>query len=122
VSRPDPDVVRFRYPDDWPEVVDDVRGRAGDRCECRGECCNPFCSSSQDAEHRCKVQELRHYPRHTVVPLDHNPSNAGRLGERPNLRAFCPACTDAFRYDLKRRHPQDPAPARARAEQTALEL
>lgn len=101
MSRP-PDSHAYRYPPDWPAIAEEVRARAGDRCECQGECGNPFCTSGQDPDERCKVRESRHFPRHWVLALDHNPENSGHLGDRPNLRAFCASCCDSYRYDLKR--------------------
>jgi len=121
MSRPDVELSSYRYPEDWPEVAADVRARAGDRCECRGECGSPYCNAPHQADQRCKMQERRHFPRHAVVALDHNPEHAGNLGDRPNLRAFCPACADSHRYGLQRA-PGDPGALRRPAPQTALDL
>lgn len=122
MSRPDLELARFRYPDDWPEITDQVRDRAGGRCECRGECADPYCTIVQSPDGRCKTQEERHFPRLAVVALDHNPSNSGSLANRPNLRAFCQACADAHRYGLLRRAAPGAGEVRPRARQTALDL
>jgi len=122
VTRPDPELARFRYPEDWPEVAGDVRERAGGRCECRGECQDPFCNSGQQPDRRCKTQDQRHYPPLAVVALDANPSNAGTLGDRPNLRAFCQACADGLRYGLRRADPRRAPTDRRPAHQATLDL
>lgn len=114
----------YRYPEDWPAIAEEVRSRAGGRCECRGECANPWCSSGQEKYQRCIMQEVRYWPRLAVLALDHNPMNCGQIENRPNLRAFCQSCTDSYRYDLKRRPEKDPGevPPRTQAEQGSLDL
>jgi hypothetical protein len=56
------------------------------------------------------MQEQRHYPQLWIVALDRNPENAGHLGNRPNLRAFCASCADAFQFDLKQKPHQERDP------------
>lgn len=122
MNRPDPERSTYRYPDDWPAIVEEIRQRAGGRCECAGECGNPWCPSGQDPERRCKVQEVRHFPRFQVVALDRNPMNSGSIGRRQNLRAFCESCADSWLFGFQhkpagdrgdRERPSSPGQGRA---------
>jgi len=125
MSRLELEPTAYRYPEDWPAIAAEVRGRAGGRCECLGECRNPFCPGAQDPDGRCTMQEQRHFPPLWVVALDRNPSNAGQIDDRPNLRAFCASCADAYLYDLKERpRGKDPVPKGASrpAVQVTLDL
>ena len=125
MSWPDPEQASHSYPEGWSAIAAEVQERAGGRCECLGECRNPFCPSGQDPAGRCIMQEQRHYPRLWVVALDRNPCNSGTLADRPNLRAFCASCADAFLWELKQKPAQDPGdltPRRAAAVQGTLDL
>lgn len=79
---------RARYPRDWPVISLAIRkDRAGDRCECQGEC-------SHGHDGRCP--EVNGRPHSvtgsnvvlTVAHLDHAPENCAP----ENLRAMCQRC------------------------------
>lgn len=87
---------KARYPKDWKAIGAEVRARAGDRCECAGEC---------GREHPGRCLEHNGHPAYsfngkvvlTIAHLDHTPENNGRPGARPNLKAMCQRCH--LRYD-----------------------
>lgn len=106
---------RARYPKDWTTViVPGIRARAGERCECRGECGSEH-GGRCDAPNGAKVLRHRDDParwmldggearddRHddlgfdirpirivlTVAHLDHTPEHV----DPENLRAMCQRC------------------------------
>lgn len=101
---------RRRYPDDWKAITLAIRERAGDRCECEGEC-------GRDHAGRCRSE--RGYPNPdtgsrvviTVAHLWRGPcaechAVGRKCGEPSHLKAMCQACHLA--YDL----PQHQANAR----------
>ena len=83
-----------RYPKDWKKISLSIRERAGNRCECIGEC------GLHGVEGRCT--ELNGEPAKwargkivlTVAHLDHTPENC----DPSNLKAMCQRCH--LRYDL----------------------
>jgi 5-methylcytosine-specific restriction endonuclease McrA len=88
---------RNRYPEDWPEIRERILARAGDRCECMGEC---GCVDTRIIEaRRCpelggtKAQYFRGDVILTIAHLDHTPENS----DPSNLKAMCQRCH--LRYD-----------------------
>jgi len=74
------------YPPDWPEISLEVRDRASWRCE--GSPDYPDCRARQGLPPPVtgSIVVL------TVAHLDHDPTNNGEPGDRPNLRALCQRC------------------------------
>jgi hypothetical protein len=83
---------RKRYPQDWKAITAEVRERAGNRCECEGEC------GRGTHEGRCpNVNGGAAYGTGskvvlTTAHLDHTPENNGVPGDRPNLKSMCQGC------------------------------
>jgi hypothetical protein len=79
---------RARYPADWPEITARIRQRAGDRCECEGEC------GRGTHEGRCPNRQGQ--PAYgsgstvvlTTAHLDHTPEHC----DDDNLRSMCQGC------------------------------
>lgn len=102
---------RARYPEDWDEMTAWIRGRAGDRCECIGECGRDHAADPSAEQgvgelfHVERCGELNWTPAKTfagrvvltVAHLDHQPENS----DPANLRAFCQGCHN--RYDVPHR-------------------
>lgn len=112
---------RNRYPKDWPVIALRIRQRAGDRCECEGDCglwhCipgDPLAGQQIDLEAelqipsiatpgRCQAMNGKPHPvtRSKVVlttaHLDHTPENCAD----ENLKAWCQRCHN--RYDAAHR-------------------
>lgn len=88
---------RGRYPRNWPAIVREIRTRAGDRCECMGEC---GLHRTTPGPRRCV--EINGRPANwargkvilTTAHLCHNP----RCARRAHLRSLCQRCH--LRYDL----------------------
>ena len=84
---------RARYPKNWREISRSIRARAGDRCECMGEC------GLHTTTGRCTEVHLEpaKYAKGRVVltcaHLDHTPENV----DPSNLRSMCQRCH--LRYD-----------------------
>lgn len=96
-----------RYPPDWKEIAARIRKRAGDRCECQGEC-------GRGHTTRCQRRQGDPLPGgwHVVLTtahLDHTPEHSGDA----NLRAMCQGCH--LHYD--RSHHAETA-ARTREQQS----
>jgi hypothetical protein len=105
---------RALYPDDWPAISARIRGRAGWRCECVGECGhdhraeldeNPAADLVDDLLpvfgpdlSRCLAEHHRPHPVTgsdvvlTTAHLDHDPANC----DPANLRAMCQRCHLAY--------------------------
>lgn len=79
---------RARYPSDWKVISAAIRDRAGNRCECLGEC------GRGTHEGRCpNVQHGEAYGTGsrvvlTTAHLDHTPENCGP----ENLKSMCQGC------------------------------
>lgn len=115
---------RSKYSDDWEQISSAIRrGRAGNRCECCGDCgvdhviemddliadlnaigesqFEIFGDELIEPEFRCWAINGREHPITgsrvvlTVAHLDHDPSN----NDPANLRAFCQRCHN--RYDAE---------------------
>jgi hypothetical protein len=80
-----PDRVAL-YPPDWAAISLEVRDRARWRCE--GSPAYPDCRARHNYPHPItgSIVVL------TVAHLDHDPTNNGEPGNRPNLRALCQRC------------------------------
>jgi len=74
------------YPPDWPQIHVEVLVRAGYRCE--GSPAYPDCR----ARHQFAHPDTGSIVVLTVAHLDHDPTNNGQPGNRPNLRAWCQRC------------------------------
>ena len=105
---------RARYPANWKAISAAIRARAGDRCECLGEC-------GRGTHHgRCpNVQGGKAYGTGsrvvlTTAHLDHTPENC----EPANLRSMCQGCH--LHYD--RHHHAETAYATRRARIGNMEL
>lgn len=86
---------RARYPSDWRAISARIRfDRAGNRCECAGEC-------GDDHGDRCDAINRQPHPVTgsivvlTVAHLDHVPEHVSD----ENLRAMCQRCH--LRYDAR---------------------
>lgn len=113
---------RDRYPADWRRISERIRfGRAGGRCECRGECGIDHRAEAESASwprDRCRAVHETPHPVTgsavvlTVAHLDHTPENV----DPANLRAWCQRCHNTYDAPMRRRH------ARRRAGQLDLPL
>lgn len=102
---------RARYPADWKAISAAIRARAGDRCECEGECGRGThagrCPNVQGGEAYGTGSKVVL----TTAHLDHTPENC----EPANLRSMCNGCH--LSYDAEH-HAQ--TRARTRREGKAL--
>lgn len=73
---------KHRYPKDWSRIADDVRNRAGNRCE--GSPAYPDCRAENGKLHPVTGSRVVL----TVAHLDHAPENCAP----DNLRAMCQRC------------------------------
>lgn len=87
---------KARYPKNWKEISLQIRKRAGDRCECVGEC---GLHRTNPGPRRCmeknghKAIWAKGKIVLTVAHLDHTPENC----DPKNLKAMCQRCH--LRYD-----------------------
>lgn len=83
---------RDRYPDDWPEISQAIKDRAGWRCECSGECGRPYAHLDRDERCRNRHGQPAYGTGSTVVlttaHLDHTPEHC----DAANLKAMCQGC------------------------------
>lgn len=91
-----------RYPPDWPEISARIRSeRAGDRCECSGQCGHDHRAELAAAGERCEARNREAHPVTgsrvvlTVAHLDHTPENV----DPGNLLALCQRCHLAYDRD-----------------------
>ncbi|HUX70457.1 MAG TPA: hypothetical protein VMV41_08105 [Cellulomonadaceae bacterium] len=84
---------RDHYPADWPDISLRIRHeRAGDRCECHGECGRP--GSHLDLDGRCQNRNGKRAVGTgsrvvlTVAHLNHTPEDCTDT----NLAAMCQGC------------------------------
>lgn len=109
-----PDNVH-RYPPEWPEISKRIRTeRAGDRCECRGQCGHDHrLEVGPTSGERCTARNREPHPVTTstvvltVAHLDHTPENV----DDGNLLALCQRCHLAYDRD---HHAESRARRRAR--------
>lgn len=107
---------RTRYPSDWKAISMRIRERAGQRCECEGEC------GLHTTTGRCVERngEPARFARGrvvlTVAHLDHTPENCAD----DNLKAMCQRCH--LRYDRDHHAANSAATRRAKSPQRALFL
>jgi hypothetical protein len=106
---------RARYPKNWKAISAEIRfGRAGSRCECKGECGR--------GTHEGRCPNVHGKPAYgtgsevilTVAHLDHTPENC----DRSNLRAMCQGCH--LHYD-KDHHAETASHTRALAATADME-
>lgn len=87
---------RARYPRDWRAISRRIRERAGDRCECTGEC---GLHRTTGGPRRCEERngEPAKWARGrvvlTVAHMNHTPEDC----DDANLKAMCQRCH--LRYD-----------------------
>lgn len=86
------------YPKNWREIRKEILKRAGDQCECTGECglhrTNPGPRRCQEM-HKTYAMWARGVIVLTIAHLNHNPKDS----RRRNLKAMCQRCH--LRYDVK---------------------
>ena len=108
---------RARYPKEWKAISASIRERAGNRCECEGEC---GLHRTTPGPRRCV--EVNGTPATwangrivlTVAHLDHTPEHC----EPSNLKAMCQRCH--LRYDRHHHAKNSAATRRAKSPQRAL--
>jgi site-specific DNA-methyltransferase (adenine-specific) len=97
---------RHRYPAEWPRISKRIRhDRAGNRCECSGQCGHDHRRESTlahlEPDDRCRARNREPHPvtgSHvvlTVAHLDHTPENV----DDANLLALCQRCHLAYDRD-----------------------
>jgi len=93
---------RSQYPADWPAIREAVLERAGDRCECDGECgrlhlsrCGRRAGDPLERSGRFVVLTTAHLWR---GPCAEHHAAGVKCGELEHLKAMCQACHLA--YDL----------------------
>ena len=117
---------RARYPKDWPQISKRIREeRAGNRCECEGECGIDHAIEDGDTGingqitqtaadicwGRCIARNGRKHPITgskvvlTVAHLDHQPENCAD----DNLKAMCQRCHNRYDAPMRRRGIQERA-------------
>lgn len=89
-----------KYPDNWRDLVAQVRARSGDRCECRGECGTPSCASGCGAVNREPHPETGSKVVLTTAHLDHDTTHS----DLSNLRHMCQRCHLAYDAQLHATH------------------
>lgn len=133
---------KARYPKDWPAISQEVRARAGNRCEECGVDNYALGAWLGGKWHvaECKGDGLRDQPRAgeifpcrhgesvvwmkvirivlTCAHLDHTPENNGEPGNRPNLKALCQR--HHLAYD--RKHHSANAARTARAKRATADM
>ena len=88
-----------RYPKDWKQISEKIRARAGNRCECVGEC-------GLHPGKRCEerngqaAQWAKGRIVLTVAHLNHTPEDC----RDENLKAMCQRCHLRYDLDLHRVH------------------
>lgn len=82
-----------QYPPNWPRISYDVRGRAGWRCECLGEC-GRVNDHLLPVDGRCRNRQgMPAYGSRALVILQAAHRNHVPADCRPeNLAAYCPGC------------------------------
>jgi hypothetical protein len=102
---------RSRYPDNWSDITAAIRERAGDRCECTGQCATrgakgPACLLIIGQGDRCEARNRSTSWRTgarivlTVAHLDDNTEH----NQPDNLLAMCQACHLAYDTELHRKN------------------
>jgi len=82
---------RKRYPKNWKsEIRPEVLERAGHCCE--GSPKYPDCRVANYENHPVTDSKVVL----TIAHLDHDPTNNGQLGDRPNLKAWCQKCHNTY--------------------------
>jgi hypothetical protein len=89
---------RARYPADWPAISARIRfQRAGNRCECAGECGTEH-GDRCDAVNRQPHPATRSMVVLTVAHLNHRPEDCADA----NLRAMCQRCHNRYDAPMRR--------------------
>lgn len=96
---------RALYPRDWKAIRAEVLGRAGNQCEFCGVPNHTWIDQFSDGRWSknvdCSMDFGLVWIVLTIAHLDHDPTNNGTTGDRPNLRALCQRCHN--RYDAPMR-------------------
>lgn len=88
VSMPIKPENRARYPKDWAAISASIRSRAGNRCECIGECGRGTHAGRCPNEQGQPAYGTGSRVVLTTAHLDHTPENC----EPANLRSMCQGC------------------------------
>jgi hypothetical protein len=83
---------KARYPNDWKEISQACRGRAGNRCQ--GSPAFPDCRAENGKPH----PETGSKVVLTTAHLDHTPENCAP----ENLRVWCQRCHNAYDAQMRR--------------------
>ena len=111
---------RARYPANWRAISLRIRERAGQRCECEGECGLHGPTADGAFPRRCieRNGEPAIYAKGkivlTVAHLNHQPEDC----RDENLKAMCQRCH--LRYDIDHHRETNAATRRAKSPQLAL--
>lgn len=100
-----------RYPPDWKDISLAIKGRAGWRCECEGECGRGTHEGRCTNEHGGAAYGTGSKVVLTTAHLDHTPENC----KAENLKAMCQGCH--LHYD-KDHHAQTRSETRRKAANT----
>lgn len=106
---------RSRYPEDWPAIRRRILERAGNRCECTGECGVDHRSGRCPERNAYAAEAFRGRVVLTIAHRDHTPENCAE----ENLAAWCQRCH--LRYD-RDHHAATRAETRRRALEAAGQL
>jgi hypothetical protein len=98
------------YPANWKEIRKEIQDRAGDKCELCGVCNHDWGFRDYEGKfHSHTDLQWRRYfltwkPKTiqivcTVMHLNHDPTDNGEPGNRPNLKFGCQKCHN--NYDAK---------------------
>lgn len=86
---------RHLYPADWPAIRIEILNRADHTCEqCGLENHTTITRTRKGQPHPIRIVL-------TIAHLDHDPTNNGTPGDRPNLKALCQQCHN--RHDATHR-------------------
>lgn len=85
-----------RYPKDWKEIRERILKRAGDRCECVGECGLHTTTGRCIETNGGKAEYAKGKIVLTIAHLDHDETNHEVADDR--LKALCQRCH--LRYDV----------------------
>ena len=98
---------RAKYPKEWPPISRLIRTyRAGNRCECTGECGTKHYLAPYVGEIRCSAANGEPHPitgSKVVLTVAHLDQDLGNNRES-NLKAMCQRCHNRLDAPHRRRH------------------